>query len=100
MSLIRALRTRIPVLRLSLGWPASAAAQQSSGCAADSTYSTLDFWLGEWDVLVGDQVVGTNRITRVLKDAPCSRSGATPWAAKDAVCSTWSRAPTGGSRCG
>ena len=67
MSLIRALRTRIPVLLLSLGWPASAAAQQSSGCAADSTYSTLDFWLGEWDVLVGDQVVGTNRITRVLK---------------------------------
>ena len=67
MSLIRALRTRIPVLLLSLGWPASAAAQQSGGCAADSTYSTLDFWLGEWDVLVGDQVVGTNRITRVLK---------------------------------
>ena len=67
MSLIRALRTRIPVLLLSLGLPVSAAAQQGGGCAADSTYSALDFWLGEWDVLVGDQIVGTNRITRVLK---------------------------------
>src|SRR4051812_44383861 len=46
---------------------APARAQTGAGCESDSTYSALDFWLGEWDVLVGDQVVGTNRITRVLK---------------------------------
>ena len=52
---------------VSLGLPVSVHAQQGSGCEADSTYSALNFWLGEWDVLVGGQVVGTNRITRMLK---------------------------------
>lgn len=55
------------MLLLFLGLPVSIHAQQGSGCEADSTYSALNFWLGEWDVLVGGQVVGTNRITRMLR---------------------------------
>ena len=47
--------------------PATAGARQGAGCESDSTYAALDFWVGAWDVLVGDQVVGTNTITRILK---------------------------------
>src|SRR4051794_6685385 len=67
MSLAHSLRSWCLALLVSLGSAATARAQTGAGCASDSTYSALDFWLGEWDVLVGDQVVGTNRITRVLK---------------------------------
>jgi hypothetical protein len=54
------------VLLLRFGTPPAVLAQQAAGCQGDSTYAVLDFWLGEWDVYVGDQMVGTNRITRVL----------------------------------
>jgi hypothetical protein len=55
------------VLILSAALPAMGQAQQGAGCRTDSTYAALDFWLGQWDVYVGDQLVGTNRITRVLQ---------------------------------
>ena len=67
MSLARSMRSWCLALLVSPGLAASARAQTGAPCASDSTYSALDFWLGEWDVLVGDQIVGTNRITRVLK---------------------------------
>ena len=43
-----------------------AVAQTGSGCADDPVYHTLDFWVGDWDVFVGDTLVGTNRIEKVL----------------------------------
>jgi hypothetical protein len=35
-------------------------------CERDDAFNKLDFWLGEWDVFVGDQKVGTNRIEKIL----------------------------------
>lgn len=37
-----------------------------SPCPDDPDYAVLDFWVGEWDVMVGEQQVGTNRIEKVL----------------------------------
>ena len=33
-------------------------------CLSDETARHFDFWIGEWDVFVGDQKVGENSITR------------------------------------
>jgi hypothetical protein len=46
---------------------APTSAQSPGGCAGDSTYAALDFWVGTWDVYVGDTLVGTNRISKVLR---------------------------------
>ena len=35
-------------------------------CSESERYSDLDFWVGEWDVFVGDTRVGRNRIEKVL----------------------------------
>lgn len=47
---------------------AAASAQQPGppSCAETEEMHALDFWLGEWDVFVGDQLVGTNRIEPIL----------------------------------
>ena len=66
MRLSRAIRSWSALL-LSLALPAAAHGQQGAGCRGDSTYAALDFWLGEWDVFVGDRQVGTNRVTRILE---------------------------------
>lgn len=42
-------------------------AQEPQSCEADPAYRTLDFWLGDWDVLVEGKKVGTNRIEKMLK---------------------------------
>ena len=42
-------------------------AQAGAGCQADTTYSALDFWVGNWRVYVGDTLVGTNRISKILR---------------------------------
>lgn len=42
-------------------------AQAQVGCQADTVYNALDFWVGSWRVYVGDTLVGTNRITKILK---------------------------------
>ena len=70
-------RVLLAALLLGLGDPCSiagaqapsspAAAQAPSGCADDSTYAVLDFWVGTWDVYVGDTLVGKNRISKVLR---------------------------------
>lgn len=36
------------------------------GCTEVDGFSKLDFWVGEWEVFVGDQQVGTNRIEKIL----------------------------------
>lgn len=45
---------------------APVSAQSAASCADDPTFHTLDFWVGQWDVFVGEQQVGTNRIEKVL----------------------------------
>ncbi len=52
--------------------PAALPAQQPGPCAGDSSYATLDFWVGEWNVFAGDQLVGTNRISKVLRGCAVS----------------------------
>src|SRR3954453_23121560 len=100
MSPARSMRSWCLSFLVLLVLAAPARAQTGAGCESDSTYSALDFWLGEWDVLVGDQVVGTNRITRVLKGCAILEEWRDTMGGKGAACSTWSRELTGGSRCG
>lgn len=58
--------TRILWLGLAafLAAPPAAAAQQP--CEELEGFHRLDFWIGEWDVRVGERQVGTNRITKIL----------------------------------
>ena len=47
----------------------SAVSAQQSGephCEDAALYHVLDFWVGEWDVYVKDELVGHNRIEKVL----------------------------------
>jgi hypothetical protein len=61
-------RSRMPLLFLLLGGLSSpTSAQAPSGCAGDSTYAALDFWVGTWRVYAGDTLVGTSRISKVLR---------------------------------
>jgi hypothetical protein len=56
---------RIPALVLAL--PAVVAAQTTTpACAAQPEFRELDFWLGEWDVYSGGDLVGRNVIAKVL----------------------------------
>ncbi len=61
-----AARLLLPLL-LPLGWTLPATAEPARRCAGDSTYAALDFWVGNWQVYVGDTLVGTNRISKVLR---------------------------------
>lgn len=48
---------------LAVGAPLAA---QEPACRDLPEYALLDFWIGTWDVFVGDRQVGTNRIEPVL----------------------------------
>lgn len=56
-------------LLAALVWPVTGAAQSAPQptCVDTPVYELLDFWLGEWDVFVGDEQVGHNRISKVLE---------------------------------
>jgi hypothetical protein len=43
-----------------------ARSQAPPSCAEEPAFSELDFWIGNWDVLVGQKPVGTNRIEKIL----------------------------------
>jgi hypothetical protein len=61
-------RQRLAAILLLFGCvTAPVSAQSPSGCSGDSTYAALDFWVGAWRVYVGDTLVGTNRISKVLQ---------------------------------
>ena len=49
-----------------LGAEAFAGGEGSASCADIEVYTELDFWIGEWDVYSGEQLVGTNRIEKIL----------------------------------
>jgi hypothetical protein len=46
---------------------AAFAIAQSPSCADQPYYSLLDFWVGKWDVYVGEEKVGDNRIEKILQ---------------------------------
>lgn len=46
---------------------APAAQDEIPPCESDPAFSWLDFWLGDWDVYVGEKQVGTNHIEKILK---------------------------------
>lgn len=46
--------------------PAATQQPEPPACADLPGFSRLDFWLGEWDVRVGDEQVGENTIEKVL----------------------------------
>jgi hypothetical protein len=46
--------------------PDPVVAQRSTPCGDEPRFSLLDFWVGEWDVYIGDQRVGGNRIEKIL----------------------------------
>jgi len=41
-------------------------AERPTPCEADTAYATLDFWLGDWNVYVEKERVGTDHIERIL----------------------------------
>lgn len=54
-------------LVLALGAAEPARAQATAPvCSEQPGYRTLDFWVGEWDVYVGDSLDGHDRVSRVL----------------------------------
>ena len=57
---------RFPILLLVFATSAIAQDSEPPACFADATYNALDFWLGKWDVYVGEELAGTNHIEKVL----------------------------------
>ncbi len=49
-----------------LGTPVSAQNVEPKGCNVLPIYHLLDFWVAEWNVYVGDDQVGYNRIEKTL----------------------------------
>lgn len=45
---------------------AAAAFGQAPTCASDEKSKQFDFWIGEWEVTVGDQLAGHNEIKPIL----------------------------------
>lgn len=58
---------RIALLLAVFGLPASAEVIEPQSCENDALYRMLDFWLGDWDVYVGDSLVGSNTIEKTMK---------------------------------
>jgi hypothetical protein len=46
---------------------AGAAEPEPATCATTAGFQRLDFWLGHWDVYVGDRKVGENHIEKILE---------------------------------
>ena len=47
--------------------PTYAQVIEPQSCAHNEQYGMLDFWLGDWDVYVGDNLVGRNTIEKTMK---------------------------------
>jgi hypothetical protein len=54
------------ILLLFLAAPAFAEEDAPPKCTEVGAYRALDFWVGEWDVYAGDELVGSNRIEKIL----------------------------------
>jgi hypothetical protein len=47
--------------------PTYAQVIEPHSCVHDELYGMLDFWLGDWDVYVGDNLVGRNTIEKTMQ---------------------------------
>lgn len=61
----------VPIFLTLLAAPFAGTAQEESpppppACEDVEGFHRLDFWVGEWDVYVGSDLVGTNRIEKIL----------------------------------
>jgi hypothetical protein len=57
---------RIPILLLLFAPHVFAADEPATTCTDTEVYAALDFWVGEWDVYVDEELVGRNRIEKIL----------------------------------
>lgn len=55
-----------PIVLLVFAVTAIAEEAAAPACSENSTYKALDFWVGEWDVYVGEELAGVNRIEKIL----------------------------------
>jgi hypothetical protein len=62
---IRAFSLLILALTLSVSAFSQTPPPQAPACSAPE-YRQFDFWIGDWEVYVGDKLVGTNRVERIL----------------------------------
>jgi len=58
---------RIALFLTVFALPAYAQVIEPQSCIHNPLYGMLDFWLGDWDVYVGDNLVGTNTIEKTMK---------------------------------
>ena len=58
--------TEIATLALALHGSHDAPGPASQPPCSGARFALLDFWIGEWDVFVGSQLIGRNRIEKVL----------------------------------
>lgn len=56
----------LPFVLVVAGAAPGRAQTPSPPCDEVEAYHDLDFWVGEWDVYVGEQKVGSNRIEKIL----------------------------------
>lgn len=54
------------VIALACASAAAAGPPATSGCDANPEFHLLDFWIGDWDVFVGDVNVGEDRVEKIL----------------------------------
>ena len=63
---MRSLFPEVLVTLVLVALPAAAStAPAAVTCASNPAFARLDFWVGEWEVFVGPQKVGDNRIAKV-----------------------------------
>lgn len=59
-------RPSFPLLLVAAVVAVSPPAAAQAPCGDSPGFERLDFWVGEWNVFVGEQQVGTNRISKIL----------------------------------
>lgn len=64
----RLLRFPVPAPR------ASGAEGATSSCDAEPVFAALDFWVGDWEVFVGTQKVGDDRVSKTLNGCAITES--------------------------
>ncbi|MGZ5768024.1 MAG: hypothetical protein ACXWJ9_12540 [Caldimonas sp.] len=57
----------------------ASAAEDVRACAAEPALAQLDFWVGDWDVYVGGERVGRDRVAKMLDGCAVSEE----WTASD-----------------
>jgi len=62
----RSYTSRFHLVLMILSCTALAGAQTPERCSDSNLFGQLDFWIGEWNVYVGEDLAGSNRIEKAL----------------------------------